>query len=193
MKLHFLFILVLSLALFSCGNKSGNQAADSEDKSTQKVESPKATRSVPQKTFTKMFDAGAFTLTAQSQNGERSKVSIRTKGLENEYNETMEIEAQVLEGFMLDINGDGNKEFVFTLLPTDDSGNIDIMAFTSLGKSMIQMYVKEPSLLRQMNTDKVEVKGNQVTRTFMADGKSYRFVYKMVPGEAGINLVAQEG
>ncbi len=191
-----ILLIALLFGLFACGNKSGNQASsEAETASEEKMEtpSPSVMTPAPQKTFTKMFDAGSYTLTAQAQNGERSKVTITTKGLQNEYNETMEIEAQVLQGYMLDINGDGNKEFVFTLLPTDDSGNIDIMALTSLGdRSMIQMYVQEPSLLRQMRTDRVEVKGNQVIRTFMSDGQQQRFTYEMVPGENGINLVAKK-
>ena len=199
MKFKGFLLIALLFGLFACGNKSGgNNQASSEAAAPaeKKMEKPGSTvmRPTPQKTFTKMFDAGSYTLTAQSQNGERSKVTITTKGLQNEYNETMEIEAQVLQGYMLDINGDGNKEFVFTLLPTDDSGNIDIMAFTALGdRSIIQMYVKEPTLLRTMNTDKVEVKGNQVIRTFMSGGQSHRFTYEMVPGEAAISLVAKEG
>ena len=195
MKINaFILLLASTIMMVACGEQSGasSDTGDQASADQPSAESPRQEQT-PHKPYTKSYDAGSYSFNVNAQNGETSQVTLTTTGLPNEFSESFQIEGQVIRSAMTDLNEDGYKEFVLTIRPTDDSGNVDLRVFASNNdKSISMVTVSEPELVRDVNTDQLVVSAGRIERTFKSAGTSYRYSYDLKQGEAGYQLVAKQ-
>jgi len=182
-------IVILTVTVFlSCKNgktTNDNKVEEINTKQTQQVESPKE----KDFNFTKTHNTKNYSLTIESDNREMSTIKIYTKGMEYEFNETIEVEGQVIDTYMADLNQDGFKEFYIKFSQTDDSGNIGLLGFISnRGKSISMIEVEEPTDLRDVNTDKLIIENDKIIREFKTNGEIVNYRYKLSLGEASYVL-----
>lgn len=181
-------LLLITSITFSCKQKKKSDNKPNEEKKTEVI----AEKQVPNK-YSKTYDTGHYSITFESDNTEVSTLKITTKGIENEENNSLEIEGKVLETYMTDLNQDGFKEFFITVSPTDDSGNIDIIGIASnKGKSFSDIAINEPTELRDVNTDKLNFDTKSIVREFKSNGKIIKYNYYLTEGEAGYILTAKK-
>lgn len=181
-------LLLVTSITFSCEQKKKSDNKPNEEKKTEVV--PK--KQVPNK-YTKTYDTDHYSITFESDNTEVSTLKISTKGIENEENNSLEIEGKILETYMTDLNQDGFKEFFITVSPTDDSGNIEIIGIASnKGKSFSDIAINEPTELRDVNTDKLNFNTKSIVREFKSNGKIIKYNYYLTEGEAGYILTAKK-
>lgn len=187
---------LLTLVVLSCG-----QQQDTKNDQHEKVEvitnhSDTGSESEPDSSseaYVKTHEVGNYAVTIEANNAELSTLKITTKGLENEEEEVCKIEGKVIETYMTDLNQDGFKEFIITVCSNDDSGNIDIIGIASnKGKSLSDIAIKEPTVLRDVYTDQLNVHPNSMTREFQSNGKTVKYNYQLTEGEAGYVLTAHE-
>jgi hypothetical protein len=143
--------------------------------------------------FSKTYKTDTYSFTIESNNEEISTLKAYSKGMDYDYNESIEIEGMVKESYMLDINQDSYKEFILTIAPTDDSGNIELFGFASnKGKSISTISVQELDILRDVDSDSIFIKGNSIIRKFQSQGKNITCQYQLLAGEAGYMLKANK-
>ncbi len=145
------------------------------------------------KGFKKEYRSGTYSLTIESNNEEVSIIKIYSKGLPYEYEETFEIEGQIKEAHMTDLNQDGFKEYILEIMPTDDSGNINLKGFASnRDKSLSEIYIVEPNELKDVNTDRVIVEKSSIVRHFKLNGILKSYSYILSEGESSYVLSLKE-
>lgn len=187
-KKSILGLLLVSFIVFSCDQ---NKKSDKKPNHEQKTEV--TTKQQAAKKYFKTHNAGDYSITFESDNSEVSILKISTKGLDNEENDSLEIEGSILETYMTDLNQDGFKEFFITVSPADDSGNIDIIGIASnMGKSFSDIAINESAELRDPNTDKLNIDANGIVREFSSNGKMVKYGYDLTEGEAGYVLTAKK-
>lgn len=143
--------------------------------------------------YKKVHNAPNFSFTVEANNGEISTVKFYTRGGKDiwEFNRTTEIEGAVMGSYMTDLNKDGFKEFFIKIKPTDDSGNLHLIGFSSnSGISISDIYIRGTKELKERNSDKITIDENNIIREFRANGENLAYKYKLIEGEAGYILEA---
>ncbi|TMM29078.1 hypothetical protein FDT66_11870 [Polaribacter aestuariivivens] len=169
-------ILIFLVFTFSC-KQTGKETTSTALPKVKEVEQKETLKPI----YEKEYQTNNYTFHIKAINGEVTKLHIYTKGLENNFDETFEIEGQVLSSAELDINNDNFKEYYLKILPTDDSGNIDLMGFAShKNKSIYKIEVNESNHLREVNTDKISFSDNKIERSFTSDGKENGYSYNLI-------------
>lgn len=189
-SLVLLFASALVVMLFSCNGKGGKgketASGKSGDKTTQ-LQSRKADK-VSAKYF-KEHKSDKFSFFVEADNGEMTKLKVYTKGLKKEYSEEITVEGQVLNSFMLDLNKDGYDEFYITYAITDDSRNIEIIAYASGEyKDISKVYIKDTKGIRNMMTDRVYEEDSMLKRSYIYEDKMYEYYYSFGYGYHGCEL-----
>ncbi len=141
--------------------------------------------------FQKTIQAGKVKFNVSCQNRETSTIHVNSEGLEvRKYERDFTVEGQLKNAFSLDLDGDGFSEIYLVVQGTDDSGNLDLMGIASFkDKSAGEIYVKDVTVPRQMNTDKIYVKGEKLIREFNDEkGELQVYQYNLKKGEAGFIL-----
>ncbi|NVK52208.1 MAG: hypothetical protein HWD85_04680 [Flavobacteriaceae bacterium] len=187
-KLTLTISITCSLFIIGCKNEKTSTNTQKEIKKAIKTQETESS-----KTFTKYYKsehkATGYSFFVESKNGETSTINLFTKGGATNFNESIEIEGVVLSSFMTDINKDGFKEFFIKILPTDDSGNLELIGYASnKGKSISQIFVRKIDAQKEINSDKLTITENEITREFKENGITKKYNYQLVEGEAGYQL-----
>lgn len=141
--------------------------------------------------FSQKFKTENYRLFIASNNNEVSNISIYSEELTIPYRETITVEGQVMGVYMTDLNSDNNNEFIIAVRPSDDSGNIDIIALaTNNNTSISEVAVEEPLALRAVNSDKLSIIDGQLIRSFISNNELQAYQYKMSKGESSYILRA---
>lgn len=129
---------------------------------------------------------------------------IMISGLENgPQTETAKVDGVVVSQQVADLNGDNAPE-LYIITTSDGSGSYgNIIAYSSNNnKSVSPIYLPDLNFKGYMGHDRFEVKEDRIERTFPVyndddpnccpKGGKHTIVYKLVAGEAGWILRAQE-
>lgn len=140
--------------------------------------------------YSKKHQADDLSVIVDAKNGEVSKVSVSLESLEGNSKEEIDVEGQVVDSYLTDLNKDGLREIILVVNPTDDSGNVDLqgMVISKKGNSFMDLYVDEVQGKRDVNTDKVIVENNTITREYKVDGKLVKYTYGVSEGKTGYVL-----
>lgn len=185
-------MILMLLTGFSCKNST----RQTSDETTGKPGESADTR-VAANTFNRYFedDDALVTFFVQAENGEITKPRIRTKGLENEFDQVFTIEGQVTDGHLLDLDGDGFNELYLVYRLTDDSGNLDMIAVRSnsyLDASVVG--VQKMKERRKVNSDRIYAINGKLRRSFTdPEGNTINYTYQLVKGSQGWYLVPVKG
>ncbi len=177
---------------FSCKQSPDQTSGENAPKSVKPVETQVAKNS-----FNRYYEDedALVTFFVQAENGEITKPRIRTKGLENEFDQTFTIEGQVTDGHLLDLDGDGFNELYLVYRLTDDSGNLDMIAIRSnsyLDASVVQ--VQKINERRKMNSDRIFAINGKLRRSFTdQEGNTINYTYQLVKGNQGWYLLPVKG
>ncbi|QOD61982.1 hypothetical protein H9I45_05935 [Polaribacter haliotis] len=172
--------LALITLIFSCKKTTKETTVSSSEKKVETIIKDPIKEKLQQE-YSKEYKVGESSFFINAKNGEVSNVHIYTKGLEENFDKTYEIGGQVLSSTALDINNDGFKEIFLKVLPTDDSGNVDLMGFAShKDQKIYEIQITESDHLRDMNTDKVTFSDNKIERTFTTNGKESGYSYDLI-------------
>lgn len=170
--------------MVSCNKKNTDKNLSKNNEDLQEVNIDK---------YEKRMEAPSFDFIVEAQNGESTNVKVRTKGLANEYAESISVEGQVKDSYMADLNGDGLHEFYVIVSPTDDSGNLDIFGFAvNNNETMSMITINKLTDKRDTNTDEIKLKNGKLHRMFKVDGVEKHYTYELLPGKASYILKAIE-
>lgn len=143
--------------------------------------------------FKRGFKDKDFGFLLESTKGDINTFKLRSTGLKNEFIKTYEIEAQLVDAYFMDLNNDNYKELYLVTQASDNSANLDLMAFATNGlESASQITILDSEINRKMNSDKIYVKENKLYRTFEANQKDHLFLYSLQEEENALLLKALE-
>lgn len=184
---------LLLVAVIAC--KSDMQDAGQQQKTN--ASGQEAVARGKTSTFNRYYEGEdeLVTFFVQAENGEITKPRVRTKGLENEFDQTFTIEGQLIEGHLLDLDGDGFNELYLVYRQTDDAGNLDMIAIRTnsyLDASVVG--VQKIREIRKVNSDQIFEINGKLRRTFMdQDGNTINYTYQLVKGSQGWYLLPVKG
>lgn len=188
------FIYFFFLLLFACKPSGG---ADNSD--TPSVQRDTKLDNKPQSKvseFNRYFEDENETISffVEAKNGETTSVRIRTRGLDNEFDHSFEVEGQMLAGHLLDLDSDGYKELYLVYQYTDDSGNLGIWAVASdRNLEAKEITIEDTNQIRKMNSDRVFQSDKKLMRSMSDEnGSPLKFRYQLMKTGDGYVLSAAQ-
>jgi len=151
-----------------------------EAENTETIPSQNAKLLTTSRVFKRGFTNQGMGFLLTVKNGEQSNIVVESNGLKNKFKKEYSIEAQLVDAYFLDLDGDTYMELYLITRPTDDSGNLEIMGVRSNQMdSASELEVSQIQQIRKMNSDHVFTKDGNLFHRLETSNGEVNFKYSL--------------
>lgn len=133
----------------------------------------------------KNFENSGVEFVLAKKNNTTNRLLFYTKGLKSDLREVLKYKGNILNVFVGDINNDNHKELYIIFAPLkgetyETVRDADILGYTlTNNKNVARLKVQDIEELTDFNTDKVNLKNNVLSRTYIQNNKEHTYNYEL--------------
>lgn len=145
----------------------------------------------------KSFKNGESEFVLANKKDDKKRLLFYTKGLKNDTKEILRFRGNLLDVFVADIDKNNLKELYITSSPLKGKGyetvkDVDVFGYTLKDGKVARISTSEETKTSAQDyTDKITLKNNTLTRTYIVNEQEKSFNYKLTPNGNNFNLTKQ--